>query len=66
MTKAVVTVPASFQESQIAATKRAIEMAGLELKDLLQEPTAAIIAYMEKHKLERSKIMIFDFGGGQF
>ena len=64
MTKAVVTVPASFQEGQIAATKRAIEMAGLKLKNLLQEPTATIIAYMEKYKLERSKILIFDFGGG--
>ncbi|PAV74980.1 hypothetical protein WR25_10188 [Diploscapter pachys] len=64
VTKAVVTVPASFQEGQIAATKRAIEMAGLKLKDLLQEPTAAILAYTAKYKLGRSKIMIFDFGGG--
>ena len=39
-------------------------MAGLKLKDLLKEPTAAIVAYMRKHKWKRSKIMIFDFGGG--
>ncbi|PAV92361.1 hypothetical protein WR25_12582 [Diploscapter pachys] len=39
-------------------------MAGLKLKDLLQEPTAAILAYIKKHKLERSKILVFDFGGG--
>ena len=64
MTKAVVTVPTSFNSDQIAATKRAAELAGLKLKNLLQEPTAAIIAYMEKYKLERSKILIFDFGGG--
>ncbi|PAV62084.1 hypothetical protein WR25_07490 [Diploscapter pachys] len=64
VTKAVVTVPASFNSDQIAATKKAAEMAGLKLKDLLQEPKATIIAYMEKYKLERSKIMIFDFGGG--
>ena len=64
MTKAVVTVPASFNDRQIAATKKATEMAGLKLKDLLQEPTATIIAYMEKYKLERSKILVFDFGGG--
>ena len=64
MTKAVVTVPASFQEGQITATKRAIEMAGLKLKELLKEPTASMLAYIDKFKLERSKIMIFDFGGG--
>ena len=39
-------------------------MAGLKVKDLLQEPTAAIIAYMDKLKLMKSKIMVFDFGGG--
>ena len=64
MTKVVVTVPSSFNERQIAATKKAVEMAGLKLKDLLQEPTAAIIAYIEKYKLGRSKILVFDFGGG--
>lgn len=64
MTKAVVTVPASFNDRQIAATKKAAEMAGLKVKDLLKEPTASMLAYIDKFKLERSKIMIFDFGGG--
>ena len=64
MTKAVVTVPASFNDRQIAATKKAAEMAGLKVKDLLKEPTASMLAYMDKFKLRSSKIMIFDFGGG--
>ena len=64
VTGAVVTVPASFQENQIAATKRAVELAGLELKHLLKEPTSVAIAYNHKKKLGNSKILIFDFGGG--
>ena len=64
MEKAIVTIPTSFNSDQIAATKKAVEMAGLKVKDLLQEPTAAIIAYIEKYKLGRSKILVFDFGGG--
>ena len=64
MAKAIVTIPTSFNSDQIAATKKAAEMAGLKVKDLLQEPTAAIIAYIDKFKLGRSKIMVFDFGGG--
>ena len=54
----------SFNERQIAAMKKAAELAGLKLKNVLQEPTATIIAYMEKYKLEKSKILVFDFGGG--
>ena len=64
MTGAVVTVPALFNYDQISSTKRAIELAGLELKYLLQEPIAAAIAYNHKAKLGDSKILIFDFGGG--
>ena len=64
VTKAIVTVPTSFNSDQITATKKAAEMAGLKLKDLLQEPTAAILAYIKKYKLGRSKMLIFDFGGG--
>ena len=41
-------------------------MAGLELKMLVKEPTAAAIAYNEDKKLEDSNIMIFDFGGGRY
>ncbi|PAV75325.1 hypothetical protein WR25_08906 [Diploscapter pachys] len=64
VTGAVVAVPALFQENQIVATKRAVELAGLELKYLLEEPISAAIAYNHKKKFENSKILIFDFGGG--
>ncbi len=64
VTGAVVTVPALFNSDQIAATKRAVKMAGLDLKYLLHEPTAAAIAYNHRAKLGDSKILIFDFGGG--
>ncbi|PAV82159.1 hypothetical protein WR25_19251 [Diploscapter pachys] len=64
VTGAVVTVPALFNEKQTAATKRAVELAGLELKYLLEEPTSAAIAYNHKKKFENSKLLIFDFGGG--
>ena len=53
-----------FNSDQIAATKKAIELAGLKLKCLLQEPTAAAIAYNAKKKLGNSKLLVFDFGGG--
>ena len=65
ITGAVVAIPAFFQTAQIEATKRAVQMAGLELKMLVKEPTAAAIAYNEDKKLEDSNIMIFDFGGGK-
>ena len=66
ITGAVVAIPAFFQADQIEATKRAVQMAGLELKMLIKEPTAAAIAYNEDKKLEDSNIMIFDFGGGRY
>ena len=59
------TVPAFFQRNQKAATKKAIKLAGLELKGLLHEPNVAAIAYNEKKKLGNSKLLVFDFGGGQ-
>ena len=62
----VVTIPAFFQGEQIAATKRAVELAGLNLRCLLEEPSAAAIAYNKKRKLDDSSILIFDFGGGLF
>ena len=65
ITEAVVAIPAFFQNNQKDALKRAIEMAGLELKMLVKEPTSAAIAYNEDKKLEDSNIMIFDFGGGR-
>ncbi|PAV65015.1 hypothetical protein WR25_08342 [Diploscapter pachys] len=64
MAGAVVTVPAFFNNDQINATKRAIQMAGLDLKYLLEEPTAAAIAYYNKMKITGSTIMVFDLGGG--
>ena len=66
ITGVVVAIPVFFQSAQIEATKRAIQMAGLELKMLVEEPTAATIAYNEDRKLEDSTIMIFDFGGGRY
>ena len=64
VTGAVVTVPAFFNSDQIDATKRAIQMAGLDLKYLLEEPTAAALAYYNKMKMNNSTIMVFDWGGG--
>ncbi|PAV62768.1 hypothetical protein WR25_26968 [Diploscapter pachys] len=64
VTGAVVTVPAFFNLEQINATKRAIQMAELDLKYLLEEPTAAAIAYYNKMRITDSTIMVFDWGGG--
>ena len=60
----MITIPALFSERQIEATKKAAELAGLELKYLLQEPAATAIAYNYEKKLKNSTILIFDFGGG--
>ena len=65
ITEAVVAIPAFFQNNQKDALKRAIEMSGLELKMLIDEPIAAAIAYKDAQMLEDSNIMIFDFGGGR-
>ncbi|PAV72997.1 hypothetical protein WR25_13422, partial [Diploscapter pachys] len=64
VTGAVVTIPAFFNNDQINATVRAIQMAGLDLKYLLEEPTAAAIAYYNRMGITNSTIMVFDFGGG--
>ncbi|MEW6528515.1 MAG: molecular chaperone DnaK [Candidatus Micrarchaeota archaeon] len=62
--KAVVTVPAYFNDNQRQATKDAGEIAGLEVIRLVNEPTAACLAYgLDKHEKEM-KIMVFDLGGG--
>ena len=65
VTGVVVTVPAFFNDKQEKATRKAVELAGLELKVMLHEPNAAAIAYTEHHKLGSSKILVFDFGGGK-
>ncbi len=62
--KAVITVPAYFNDNQRQATKDAGEIAGLEVVRLVNEPTAACLAYgLDKHNKEM-KIMVFDLGGG--
>ncbi len=63
--KAVITVPAHFNDSQRQATKDAGEIAGLEVMRLVNEPTAAALAY-GLDKKQDEKIAVFDFGGGTF
>lgn len=66
VTEAVITVPAYFTDSQRQATKDAGKIAGLEVKRIINEPTAASLAYgLDKDK-EQHKIMVFDLGGGTF
>ena len=63
--KAVITVPAYFNDSQRQATKDAGQIAGLEVARIINEPTAASLAYgLDRHTTE--KIAVFDFGGGTF
>lgn len=66
VTEAVITVPAYFNDSQRQATKDAGKIAGLEVKRIINEPTAAALAYgMDKAKGD-SKIAVYDLGGGTF
>jgi molecular chaperone DnaK len=64
VTEAVVTVPAYFNDAQRQATKEAGEIAGLTIKRIINEPTAAALAYGLDKKGEDKKIVVFDFGGG--
>ena len=64
--KAVVTVPAYFHDGQRAATKRAGELAGLEVVRILSEPTAAALSYGLDRLGEESRVAVFDLGGGTF
>ena len=65
VTRAVITVPAYFNDSQRTATKDAGEIAGLKVERIINEPTAAALAYgLERKKNE--KVAVFDFGGGTF
>lgn len=61
---AVITVPAYFNDSQRQATKEAGEIAGLKVERIINEPTAAALAYGLDKKDEDQKIVVFDFGGG--
>ena len=64
VTGAVITVPAYFNDSQRQATKEAGEIAGLEVKRIINEPTAAALAYGMDKKSTDQKIVVFDLGGG--
>ena len=66
VTEAVITVPAYFNDSQRQATKDAGKIAGLEVKRIINEPTAAALAYGLDKKLGDAKIAVFDLGGGTF
>ena len=62
----VITVPAMFDMRQVAATKRAGEMAGFEQVEILMEPVAAAFNYAFKNNIQDGKFVVFDFGGGTF
>ena len=63
---AVITIPAKFKADQIAATKRAAKLAGIEHCELLQEPIAASMAYGLSSANKNGQWLVFDFGGGTF
>lgn len=63
---AIITIPAKFKADQIAATKRAAELAGIKQSELLQEPIAASMTYCLKSGLKNGNLLVFDFGGGTF
>ena len=64
VSEAVITVPAYFNDSQRQATKEAGEIAGLKVRRIINEPTAAALAYGLDKKGKDQKIVVFDFGGG--
>ncbi|MEZ5329061.1 MAG: Hsp70 family protein [Verrucomicrobiales bacterium] len=66
ITRAVITVPAYFNDAQRSATKRAGELAGLTVERILNEPTAAALAYGLDKLGEHSKVAVYDLGGGTF
>ncbi len=66
VTEVVITVPAYFNDSQRQATKEAGEIAGLKVKRIINEPTAAALAYGLDKKSEDLKVAVFDLGGGTF
>ncbi|MEW5568845.1 molecular chaperone HscC [Rossellomorea marisflavi] len=66
VSKAVISVPAYFNDKQRKATKQAAEMAGLKVERLISEPTAAAIAYGFHQEDEDTKFLVFDLGGGTF
>ncbi len=66
MSRAVITVPAYFNDAQRTATKRAGELAGFSVERIVNEPTAAALAYGLDKLQSRAKIAVYDLGGGTF
>ena len=66
VTEAVITVPAYFNDAERQATKEAGQIAGLEVKRIINEPTAAALAYGMDKKNQDLKIVVYDLGGGTF
>ncbi|NLW28870.1 MAG: molecular chaperone DnaK [Erysipelothrix sp.] len=67
VTRAVITVPAYFNDAQRQATKDAGKIAGLEVERIINEPTAAALAFgIDKDQTKEEKILVFDLGGGTF
>lgn len=66
VSKAVITVPAYFHDGQRQATKRAGELAGLEVVRIINEPTAAALSYGLDQLGDRSRVAVYDLGGGTF
>lgn len=64
--RAVITVPAYFNDAQRAATQRAGELAGFQVERILNEPTAAALTYGLQRLGERARVAVYDFGGGTF
>src|SRR5947208_6588758 len=66
VTRAVITVPAYFNDAQRNATKKAGELAGFTVERIVNEPTAAALAYGLDKLAEHAKIAVYDLGGGTF
>lgn len=67
VTEAVITVPAYFNDAERQATKDAGKIAGLEVKRIINEPTAAALAYgIDKKSDKEQKVLVYDLGGGTF
>ena len=66
VTEAIISVPAYFNDTQRRATKRAGELAGIKVERIINEPTAAAIAYGLHEKNSNTKFLVFDLGGGTF
>ncbi len=64
ITEAIISVPAYFDDCRRNATKQAADMSGLKVDRLINEPSAAALAYMQKHGFEDGTYMVIDFGGG--